>query len=147
MRCVSRPTQYTAELAAAICERLAQGESLVQICADESFPHRQRVHEWIDKHEEFARQYNRAREDQADHYADEIIEIADNEPDSNRARERVDARKWVAAKLKPKRYGERTTLEHEGQVTQFVVEVPPTLDVNEWLETFKPSGAPDPDRS
>lgn len=144
---MGRPTQYTPELAAAICERLSQGDSLVKICRDETMPRRERVHEWIRENGDFAERYARAREDQADHFADEIVAIADEEPDSNRARVRVDARKWVAAKLKPKRYGERTTLEHEGQITQFVVEVPPMLDVNEWLATFKPSGDPGPGRS
>ncbi len=55
-------------------------------------------------------QYARAREEQADFYADEIVTIADTEPDAATARVRVDARKWVASKLKPKRYGDKLAL-------------------------------------
>lgn len=59
--------------------------------------------------------------------AEEILELADAPiPTDNdgrmdsaavqAARLRVDARKWIAAKLKPKRYGDRQTLEHEGSI-------------------------------
>jgi hypothetical protein len=49
-----------------------------------------------------AAQYARAREEQAETLVGEIIEIADLEPDTNRARVRIDARKWYASKVLPK---------------------------------------------
>src|ERR671921_110000 len=73
-----RPSLYTDELAAEICERLASGESLNAICRDEHMPTRQAVHEWIaDNRAGFGDKYARVREIQADHYADKIAEIAD----------------------------------------------------------------------
>lgn len=71
--------------------------------------------EWLAEDEVFAAQYARAREEQADHYADEIVDIADR-PDlkAEDKRVRVDARKWVASKLKPKKYGDKVTQEHTG---------------------------------
>ena len=57
-----------------------------------------------------------AREEQADFHADEIIEIADTEPDPNKARVRIDARKWKAAKMQPKKYGDKIDLNHSGAV-------------------------------
>ncbi|MBL4590012.1 MAG: terminase [Alphaproteobacteria bacterium] len=78
-------------------------------------------------------QYARAREMQADHYAEEIIEISDesandtfidehgNERNNNeivaRSRLRVDSRKWLAGKLRPKVYGEKIVQEHTGNLT------------------------------
>ena len=56
----------------------------------------------------------RARAVQADHYADEIIEIVDTETDPVRARVRMDGRKWVASKLAPRKYGDR--IDHGGQL-------------------------------
>lgn len=45
---------------------------------------------------------------QADFYADEIIEIADNSAvPYERARLQIDARKWLASKLKSKAYGDK----------------------------------------
>lgn len=63
-----------------------------------------------------AEQYARAREDQADYIAGEVLEIADTEPDPNKARVRIDARKWAAGKLKPKVYGDRIQLDGDMNV-------------------------------
>ncbi len=60
--------------------------------------------------------YARARGEQADFYADEIITIADTEPDAAIARVRIDARKWAASKLRPKVYGDK--VQHGGDPGQ-----------------------------
>lgn len=105
---MSRPSLYSDALAAELCERLASGESLNAICKDPHMPTRQAVHEWIaDNRAGFGDKYARAREVQADHFADEIISIVDTEPDANRARVRMDGRKWVSSKLAPKKYGDK----------------------------------------
>ena len=118
-----RPTLYSLEIALEICDRIADGESLVKICSDAKMPKKTAVYEWLLRHKEFADIYARAREDQADTLADEIHAIADELPQQvvdekgNATRydsayvqwqkNRVDARKWVAAKLKPKKYSDR----------------------------------------
>ena len=117
-----RPTLYNLKIALEICERIADGESLVSICRDERMPKKTAVYEWLLRHKEFADIYARAREDQADTLADEIHAISDELPqqivdDKGKTRydsayvqwqkNRVDARKWVAAKLKPKKYSDR----------------------------------------
>jgi hypothetical protein len=123
---MARPTNYSPELAASICERLADGESLKAICETEGMPNKASVYLWLTKHPEFSDMYTRAREDQADTLADEIVAIADTpvlgiktkmgkdgiettEGDMiEHRRLQVEARKWVAAKLKPKKYGDKT---------------------------------------
>lgn len=106
---IGRPTDYTEELAAYICERIASGESLNKICLPDDMPNKASVYLWLTKHQAFSDMYTRAREDQADTLADEIADIADDlTDDPNSRRVRVDARKWVAAKLKPRKYGDRT---------------------------------------
>jgi hypothetical protein len=133
---MARPSDYNEEIGAAICARLAAGEPLVKICRDEEMPGVSSVYRWLIAQEKFREMYTRAREDQADTLADEIIDIADadpasvfsteghgeNEVDVQRVdsaavahqRLRVDARKWIAAKLKPRKYGDK--LEHSGKV-------------------------------
>jgi len=59
-------------------------------------------------------QYARARDAQSDVIADEILMIADTEEDAQKARVRIDARKWLAGKMKPKVYGDKQTVEHQG---------------------------------
>ena len=41
---------------------------------------------------------------------DEIIDIADTEIDPQRARNRIDARRWYASKMKPDKFGDRIDL-------------------------------------
>lgn len=114
-----RPSDYTAEIADEICTRLANGESLRAICGserDDFMPHIGTVLRWVSQNNEFREQYARAREIQAETLADDIVTIADGQPegDVQRDRLRVDARKWVASKLLPKKYGDKVTNEHVG---------------------------------
>jgi len=138
-RPVARPTDYSLDTAIEICARLAGGEPLTRICRDEKMPSLTTVYRWLadDQHVQFRDMYARCREDQADTMADEILEIADdglndwivragdgeegggivfNSEHVQRSRLRVDARKWIAAKLKPRKYGDRVTQEHTGGV-------------------------------
>lgn len=119
-----RPTVFDQVMFDDICERLADGESLRSICRDENMPRKSAVFRWLKAFPDAADQYTRAREAQADALADEIVDIADNGAADfsedgafnseavQRARLRVDARKWVASKLKPKVYGDSMT--HKG---------------------------------
>lgn len=123
-----RPTDYCQEVADAICERLVLGESLRSICRDPDMPAISAVFRWLGKYPEFEDQYVRAREEQAETFADEIVAISDEQETEvvtaeggktlvvydktavARNRLRVDARKWVASKLKPKKYGDKLEL-------------------------------------
>lgn len=114
---VGRPTDYCSKTADDICERLCEGESLRSICLPDDMPARSVVFRWLGKHQEFADQYARAREEQAESLADEIVYIADNCEDAAIGRLQVDARKWVSSKLKPKKYGDKITTEITGTLS------------------------------
>lgn len=104
-----RPSVYTDDLATEICERIIEGESLRRICSEERMPNRNTVFRWLDECEDFAAKYARARELQADHMDDLILEAAEKADEDNAAAQRVkiDAYKWRASKLKPKKYGDK----------------------------------------
>jgi len=134
-----RPSSYTIEKATNLCIRLSLGESLQGICKDEDMPSQATVYIWLREHPEFLEMYTRAREEQAETHADEIVSIADETPEvvpvfdkeGNQIdvkldsayiqwqRQRIDARKWNAAKQRPRKYGERIT--HSGDDTNPVV--------------------------
>lgn len=121
--------QFSDELFDTICERIAEGESLVAICKSEGMPSYTSVMNWLAKDEggKLVEKYARAREAQADYLAYETLDIADDasndwmkrngkddEPgwDLNgehvqRSRLRIDQRKWMASKLAPKKYGDK----------------------------------------
>ncbi len=113
---VGRPSEYTQEVADTICECLALGMSLRKICEQEGMPSKSTVFNWLGIHPLFLDQYRRARELQAETHVDDIIDIADGATDSGLAKVRIDARKWHASKIAPKKYGDRVALEHEGEI-------------------------------
>lgn len=140
-----RPSDYTEELVEAILTRIADGESLRSICADEGMPNRSTVNLWRIRHADFCAQYARAREAQADAYFDDIQEIADNAKNDwmerngegdegwqangehiQRSKLRIDARKWMAGKLRPTAYGDKQQHDHtssDGSMTPKPVSV------------------------
>tara|TARA_Y100000385_G_scaffold243733_1_gene261393 strand:+ start:1238 stop:1660 length:423 start_codon:yes stop_codon:yes gene_type:complete len=122
-----RPTIFTDELSSTICRRLALGESARQICRDDSMPVISTLMKWVtdpDK-KEFSEQYARARDFQADYYFDEIVDIADelgDESDSNqinRAKLRIDSRKWKVARMSPRKYGDKQQIDHTSSDESF----------------------------
>jgi hypothetical protein len=130
---MSRPSDFTKELADLICAQLAEGVSLRSVCRAEDMPDKSTVFRWLRTKPEFRDQYARAKEESADALVEEMLDIADDGANDyttrdyanggsevvvdhdhiSRSRLRVDTRKWVAAKLKPKRYGDKieTTLQ------------------------------------
>lgn len=90
-----------------ICQRLALGESLRQICKDPEMPDKVTVLRWKNSFEAFRTQYAHAREEQGDSYFEMGIEVAVACEDAAKARLAFDAYKWAAGKLKPGTYGDK----------------------------------------
>ena len=109
---MGRPSEFTEEIADAICERMIEGESLVDICADEAMPSRKTVYRWMEAHPDFDTRCARARDGQADFMDHEIVrEAKAATPETAQvARVRIAAYQWRASKLAPKRYGDRMAL-------------------------------------
>ena len=101
-----RPSGFTQDIADKICERIADGESLRSICRDPEMPSTSSVCKWLGQFDSFAEQYARARELQADALFDDILDIADKGAIALEAAEdrrlQIDARKWMAGKLRGK---------------------------------------------
>jgi len=135
-----RPSDYSEEIADLICTDIAtSSKSLKTICEQEGMPNAVTVMRWLRVHDEFRNQYARAKEDQADFLAEEMIDIADdgsndlmtitkgdisyemeNKEVTNRSKLRVETRKWIASKLKPKKYGEKLDLTSDGEKLGFL---------------------------
>jgi hypothetical protein len=127
-----KPTgRHTPEVAAEICRRIAEGESLRSVCSDEHMPTTSTVALWVvEDREGFSDKYARARQAQATLLADELFDIADDGRNDTyigregaevtdheviqRSRLRVDTRKWYLSKVLPKVYGDAVKLEHTG---------------------------------
>lgn len=123
-----RPTKYSKEMADRICELVATTSFGLQRLCDthDDIPEKSTINLWRYKYPEFSTRYAQAKLKQADLLAEEMIDIADDgtndwmlshdkDDDSlyklngehvQRSRLRIDTRKWLAAKLLPKQYGE-----------------------------------------
>lgn len=115
---MGRPTDHTDELVDRICEELAAGRSLNRICKEEDWaPDKSTFYRWMYKHDLIRDKYAHACNSRAEAAAEEILEIAHNAtPETyNVARLQVDARKWIASRFLPKRYGDKQQLEHTGE--------------------------------
>lgn len=130
-----RPSKFTQELADKICETIAtSSKGLRAICAENKIDVSSLM-KWLKENKEFSEQYARAKELQADYLVEEIIEIVDDGSNdfmtitkgnesynvedrevTSRSKIRYDARKWIASKLAPKKYGDKTQTEHSGVV-------------------------------
>ena len=111
----AKPVTITPELFDDILERLANGESLRAICRDDHTPSIWAFLRYVDKSEEAAQQYARARESNGDYHGSSVAQIAADvvagviPPDV--ARVAMDAHKWTAGRLKPKVYGDKVEVE------------------------------------
>ena len=92
--------------------------------AEENRPAPSTIVKWSELGDSQREQYVRAQQHRAEKWAEEIVEIADDAPkdDVNKARLQVDARKWVASKLLPKKYGDRQTIALEEVTAETLLE-------------------------
>ena len=109
-RKIGRSAIYTPELAEKVLEHVANGGFVSQLQA-KGLPSQTTISRWINENEEFSAMFARAREQRAEVFADQIIEIADSKGDPQAIRNRVDARKFIAMKLLPRVYGDRQTVD------------------------------------
>jgi hypothetical protein len=125
-------TKYTDADKRKLTERvfalMQTGMPLGKSCKETGVP-KATVQGWIAADAAIAGQYALAREALLEHWAEEVVTVADDDPaqvvDQNgiarydsaavqHQRLRVDSRKWVLSKLKPKEYGDKVTQEHTG---------------------------------
>lgn len=124
----ARTNLYTPEIAAAICTDIAIGHTVAQAAGNAGIDPNT-IYAWRLQHADFGEIFARAKAAQMDYFAEEIIEIADdglndwmqrearngsitvlNDEHVQRSRLRIDTRKWLMARMAPRRYGDRVAL-------------------------------------
>ena len=115
-----RPTIYTEELGIDICDWISTNSAGLKVACKniDHFPDYETIRRWLrdNKFPEFSARYARAHEEQSETMGEDIIIIADNASlNPHDKRVRIDARKWLMGKLKPKKYGEKLDLTTNGE--------------------------------
>lgn len=106
---------YTLATATKFCEAIAEGnKSIRAVCKLAGMPSKATVFRWLRDHPKFLEMYEQAKDEQADTYVDEIVEIADkcraSKSAIQKARLQIYAREVAAAKMRPKKYGSKMQL-------------------------------------
>lgn len=112
---MGRPEKYSDELADRVLREFSRGKSMRTIEKMQGMPSISTMFEWMRKYPDFSQRYARAKEEAADLFVEELLELTDmadvdNAIDIQKRKLQVDTRKWIASKLKPKRYGEKLDL-------------------------------------
>ena len=114
-----RPSEYTDTIFNEICDKLADGKSLKSICETEEMPSKATFYNWINNSKDLLDKYARAKDDSSDALADDIQDIGEKVLtgiyEANNARVAIDAKKWIASKLKPKKYGDKIDMTTNGK--------------------------------
>jgi hypothetical protein len=123
-----RPTIFTEILAAKICQRIADGESIRAICSDSDMPSTTAIFRWIanGKYDGFRQLYESSMQIRLETLGDGLIELADAPIERNAAgaidsaavqmrRLQIETRRWILSKLLPRKYGDRMGLDHQGE--------------------------------
>ena len=111
-----------------VFDKVSKGAALRTVLKGEGMPDAVTFYKWLDKDEDKIKQYARATSERADSIFEDMLDIADDQEgdvyidkDGNeqvnhninqRARLRVDTRKWYLSKLAPKKYGDKQAIEH-----------------------------------
>lgn len=132
---MGRPTTYSKKIATEICANIALGNSLRSVLKKNGMPAMSTVFKWLSEHQEFSEQYAHACEERSEAMAEDILDIADdgtndwmeverkdgstyemfNKEAAQRSKLRIETRKWLMSKMKPKKYGEKLDLTSDGK--------------------------------
>ena len=132
-----RSSGFTPELGERICEELLQGHSVLAISKLEGMPSHMTIRRWGYKaensSEDFVSKYARAREDGAHTEFDKIRDLEQDlltgKLDPQTGRVVIDSVKWRLSKMLPKSYGDKQTIEHQGEPKLRAIDMAP-----EWLQ-------------
>lgn len=116
---------FDEKIANEVCEALSTTSfGIKRLCKDNPhWPSYRIIYRWLFENKDFRNSYARAKANQIEIHVEEILEISDNSDRDiietedgkkivnhehiNRSRLMVDSRKWLAAKLSPRIYGDR----------------------------------------
>jgi hypothetical protein len=142
-----RPVKYTPALAEEICNTIASiSKGTKRLCSEHAhWPCQDTLFTWLKKYSDFSEQYARSKMCQVELLVDEILEISDdvsqdqyvneqgalvsNHSAINRARLKIDTRKWLACKLVPRVYGNKIDIESDSIMSEELRKLSADLEV------------------
>lgn len=141
-------SEYNADKALLICERVANGETLSAVCREPGMPAKTTFKGWVLRVPELAEVWRAARHYKADSLFDEAMDIArmlrngrygpGDSSQVNALRTAIETLKWAAGKLNPQEYGEKAL---SGPAIQVVIQT--SLDLGNHAATGQVAEGPE----
>ena len=115
---MTKKLQLTTELSDNISKQLMLGKPLTRICQDKNMPSLSKVYDWINSDQSFAKLIDRSRRIGSQYYLDKMIDELENasSKDTSLLREKLIHYRWMASKLLPGIYGDKTTVETDSKI-------------------------------
>lgn len=142
---------YSQEYADLLCATIATTPSSLNKIVDmlrsedNQFPCVRTIYSWLRLDSNFAECYSRAKSDQMDVYAEELIDIVDDDSGDEggsvavqRSKLRAETRKWLMSKIKVKKYGDRLDISSKVDVQHKIAPVDLSQWANRVIEHVKP---------
>lgn len=114
----SPPIKYTPEIALAVCERVADGETLTEICREDGLPSKATFNRWVIAYPEVGRAYAAARELSAYAIEEDALVLARHLAEHPGSAQRVRAfdillnqLRWSASRRNPRVFSEKGTIQ------------------------------------
>jgi hypothetical protein len=119
---VGEQVEFSMEMIERICDRVAHGEYVKDICREEGMPHRISFYRWCRDHEEAGDAYRFARLMSVEYYVETALERSQQQSDDDtkekilRDKLMVETVKWFANKIAPHIYGEKQQVDVSGSI-------------------------------
>ncbi len=111
---MARPSEYDFELCKLICDEVANGENIISVLKDSSYPSWSTFRRWKNENEELRTLYVNSQQDKGIALENEIddvmLSLKTKEIDPASANVLIQTLKWKMAKFYPKMFGDKTIL-------------------------------------
>lgn len=116
---MARPSEYNFELCKTICDQVADGENIISVLKDSSYPSWSTFRRWKNENEELRTLYVNSQQDKGIALENEIddvmISLKAGEIDASTANVLIQTLKWKMAKFYPKMFGDKVDLTTNGK--------------------------------
>lgn len=127
---MARPSEYNFELCKAICDQVADGENIISVLKESSYPSWSTFRRWKNENEELRTLYVNSQQDKGIALENEIddvmISLKDGEIEASAANVLIQTLKWKMAKFYPKMFGDKIDVTSGGDK----ITAPPAISIN-----------------
>lgn len=123
---LKRKVSMTADVWDEIIVRVAEGESLFKVCEDAHIPHRTYIYKCLSEDAQKRIDYDAAVMLQADKRAEQIVELSElgraraamgaSTEEMNAIKMLVNSLQWVSARMNPKKWGDKQSIDLDAKV-------------------------------